>query len=258
MRVVLTAACLALLPTLVAAQTPSANREAWEAVAASGRLAEMRELMLWDAVRDSRDPAALEEYLRHYPDGTFARIAKLRIEGMIGPPAAEPAPTPSEGTAAASAIVKSPLPPLAGPDAGASQPALVVQRLPDGASFAAYDRAFAVLRAAEYDEAAALLRGFIDAYPADPLVANAQYWLGEISMVRGDYAQAAGRFGDALRTQPDGAKAADALFKLATALGRDGQGQEACGAFARLAREHPTAATRYGATLIAERRRLGC
>jgi tol-pal system protein YbgF len=271
MRVVLTAVLLALLPVLAGAQSMPNDPQAWLALASSGKLGEVRELMLWDSIRNERNPAAFEEYLRRYPDGTFARIAKLRLDAArpeamrldaasSGEAPAEHAAAPSEGTTAAGAITVYSLTPVAGPEAGGDRAAsaMVTSRLPDGASVEAYDRAFAVLRAAEYDRAAALLRGFVDGYPADPLVANAQYGLGEIYMVRGDYAHAAASFGDALRAQPDGAKSEDALFKLGSALARDGQGREACGAFERLGREHPLAAARLGVTLIAERRRLGC
>jgi tetratricopeptide (TPR) repeat protein len=275
MRVVWLATCLALLPAFAGAQNLPADPQAWLALASSGKLGEVRELMLWDSIRNERDPAAFEDYLRSYPDGTFARIAKLRVEALRGEPTLGRATPASEGTTAANAIVAYPLSPAVAPDAGGDRPggqradgqraddqraddqraggagaggdpAVATSRLPDGASVEAYDRAFGVLRAAEYDEAAAMLRGFVDSYPADPLVANAQYWLGEIYMVRGDYARAAASFGDVLRVQ------------LGTALARGGHERDACGAFARLGREHPAATARYGVTLIAERRRLGC
>jgi len=40
------------------------------------------EVLFWDSVKDSRDPRAYEEYLNQYPDGTFAGLARLRIETL--------------------------------------------------------------------------------------------------------------------------------------------------------------------------------
>ena len=47
------------------------------------------ELALWDSVKDSRNPAAFEEYLRQFPDGAFAGIARLRLAELSGQGAAE-------------------------------------------------------------------------------------------------------------------------------------------------------------------------
>jgi formylglycine-generating enzyme required for sulfatase activity len=53
--------------------------------------AEQVEQEYWDAIRDSRDKAAFEGYLKEYPDGRFAALARLKI-GSHGPaPAAVPA-----------------------------------------------------------------------------------------------------------------------------------------------------------------------
>jgi uncharacterized caspase-like protein len=38
-----------------------------------------KEAMFWDAVKDSTDAEALEDYIIQFPNGTFARIAKRRI-----------------------------------------------------------------------------------------------------------------------------------------------------------------------------------
>ncbi|MGE0095950.1 MAG: adenylate/guanylate cyclase domain-containing protein [Alphaproteobacteria bacterium] len=47
------------------------------------------ELALWDSIKDSDRPEDLESYLGQYPDGTFAAVARARLEG-------EPPPDPTE------------------------------------------------------------------------------------------------------------------------------------------------------------------
>lgn len=46
------------------------------------------ELLFWETIRNSTNPADFEEYLRQYPNGTFAGLARNRLKG---PPAAAPA-----------------------------------------------------------------------------------------------------------------------------------------------------------------------
>jgi adenylate cyclase len=53
------------------------------------------ELALWDSVKDS-SPAELESYLEQYPDGTFASLARTRLDTA----ALSPAPVTPEDAAA--------------------------------------------------------------------------------------------------------------------------------------------------------------
>src|SRR5436190_5122160 len=51
------------------------------------------ELALWDAIKDTKDPALFDDYLRKYPDGTFALVARTRLAELRGRPATD-IPTP--------------------------------------------------------------------------------------------------------------------------------------------------------------------
>lgn len=57
------------------------------------------ELAFWNSVATSQDPRDFEEYLRRHPQGTFAGLARNRLERLRTPPAtpapATPAPQPS-------------------------------------------------------------------------------------------------------------------------------------------------------------------
>ena len=48
------------------------------------------ELALWESVKDG-NPAELESYLEQYPDGTFASLARTRLDAAARSPA-DPAP----------------------------------------------------------------------------------------------------------------------------------------------------------------------
>ena len=50
------------------------------------------ELTFWESVKD-RSPAELESYLEQYPEGTFAPLARTRLEAAALSPADPPAPT---------------------------------------------------------------------------------------------------------------------------------------------------------------------
>src|SRR5689334_12132657 len=85
-----TAASAVLRPGSAAAQTSASAPAPISSATDAGVLAvparpyadrpgELLELMLWDTVRNERDPGAIEEYLRQYPNGHFATVAKLRL-----------------------------------------------------------------------------------------------------------------------------------------------------------------------------------
>jgi hypothetical protein len=56
------------------------------------------ELALWDSVKEG-SPAELESYLEQYPEGTFASLARTRLDAALSSPS--PAPTPEEVAAEA-------------------------------------------------------------------------------------------------------------------------------------------------------------
>lgn len=42
------------------------------------------EVTFWESVKDSKNPAELQAYLNTYPNGTFAALARLRIDALRG------------------------------------------------------------------------------------------------------------------------------------------------------------------------------
>lgn len=105
-----------------------------------------------------------------------------------------------------------------------------------------YDEAFSHVRDMKYDEAEVKFRQFLQDYPAHPLAANAQYWLGETYYVRGDYKLAAKSFAQGYQDFPKSAKAADSLFKLSLSLFKLDKKDDACLSLRQLQKEFQTAA----------------
>ncbi len=121
-----------------------------------------------------------------------------------------------------------------------------------------YNRAFGMVKQADYVNAEAALRAFIQTHPKDPLVASAQYWIGETLYARKQYPEAASAFADGYKRYPKGPKAPEELLKLGMALGHSNQKQNACVAFAELDHAFPTASPAVRKAAAEERRRLSC
>ena len=58
------------------------------------------ELALWDSVKDD-SPAELEILSKQYPEGTFASLARTRLDAAAISPTDPPAPTPADAAAEA-------------------------------------------------------------------------------------------------------------------------------------------------------------
>jgi hypothetical protein len=68
--------------------------------------ADPAEIVFWESIRNSTNRADFEEYLKQYPSGTFAGLARNRIQAMEQPPPPPappkpPAPPPPENKALA-------------------------------------------------------------------------------------------------------------------------------------------------------------
>ncbi len=50
-----------------------------------------RDALFWSSIKDSREPAAFQAYLRQFPDGTFADLARLRLSAVAAAASAAPA-----------------------------------------------------------------------------------------------------------------------------------------------------------------------
>lgn len=121
-----------------------------------------------------------------------------------------------------------------------------------------YDRAFALLRQANYEEAGKAFKSFVDKNPQDKLVGNAKYWYGETLYVRGQFDAAAVAFADTYQQDPKGSKAPDSLLKLAMSLAAIEKNQEACTTLLSLKSKFPNAPMLVRQRAEEERGKLKC
>jgi tol-pal system protein YbgF len=127
-----------------------------------------------------------------------------------------------------------------------------------GSAAEQYNHAFGLLKQADYPAAETALKAFVEQHPTDPMAGNAQYWLGETYYTRSRFLEAASAFAEGYKRYPKSAKAADNLLKLAMALGRANQKQNACLALAQLDHDFPKAGAAVTEHAAAEKKRLGC
>ncbi len=121
-----------------------------------------------------------------------------------------------------------------------------------------YETAYGHLLQQDYGAAEVVFDDFIKRFPSDPLVPNAQYWLGETYFVRGQFKQAAEAFLKGYKTYARSAKAPDSLLKLAMSLDRLGQRDAACSSYSELMSRFPNAPNHIRTRTQSERQRIGC
>ncbi len=105
----------------------------------------------------------------------------------------------------------------------------------------AFDAARSRLLDGDFDGAQLGFEAFVARFPDHGNSGEAYYWLGETFFVRDDFGSAADNYIASLRAQPDGAKAPDALIRLAASLRGLGRVDEACGTLNQFSRQFPNA-----------------
>jgi tol-pal system protein YbgF len=78
----------------------------------------------------------------------------------------------------------------------------------------AYQAAFDLLKAGQYDRAIAGFHGFLSTYPTSALADNAQYWLGEAYYVNKQFPESLAAFQRVVEKYPGSRKLPDALLKI--------------------------------------------
>lgn len=141
---------------------------------------------------------------------------------------------------------------------GSSRAAPGAELTPEISSDQVFGRARARLAEGDYGGAREGFANFVEAYPDDSLAGEAHYWLGETHFVDGSYADAADAFIASLRAAPQGAKAPDAMVRLASSLGALGRTTDACETLSRFARQYPNAGPEARSRASREALRAGC
>ena len=102
-----------------------------------------------------------------------------------------------------------------------------------------YDASFDLIKQREFDKAQQAFSAFLRKYPQSQYAGNAQYWLGEVSLVQGDLQAAGKAFALVSHTYPEHNKVPDSLYKLADVERRLGNADKARGILQQVVAQYP-------------------
>ena len=108
-----------------------------------------------------------------------------------------------------------------------------------GSDTAAYQAAFGLLKASQFDQAIAAFQQFLTTYPDSSLADNAQYWLGEAYYVNKAFPEALAAFQSVATKYPQSRKVPDALLKTGYCYYELKQWQEAHDTLAQVVASYP-------------------
>lgn len=102
-----------------------------------------------------------------------------------------------------------------------------------------YEAAFDLIKVKDFDKASQAFSAFLRKYPNSQYAGNAQYWLGEVNLAKGDLQGAGQAFAQVSQTYPSHAKVPDSLFKLADVEQRLGNSDKAKGILQQVIAQYP-------------------
>ena len=104
---------------------------------------------------------------------------------------------------------------------------------------ALYDRGYALYHQGRFVDAESTFQQFLQAHGGTELADNAQYWIGEARLARGDTKGALSAFREVARRFPDGNKVPDALLKAAETQASAGDAAGARETYREVIRKFP-------------------
>ncbi len=104
---------------------------------------------------------------------------------------------------------------------------------------AEYQRAFKLLKEAQYEQALAAFKKYLIDYPTSDYSDNAQYWLGETNYVMQEYDNAINEYQTLLSTYPDSQKVSHALLKIGYSYAELGNASDAEKTLSKVKTEYP-------------------
>ena len=102
-----------------------------------------------------------------------------------------------------------------------------------------YDAAFDLIKAKDFDKASQAFAAFLRKYPNSQYAGNAQYWLGEVNLAKGDLQGAGQAFAKVSQLYPKHAKVPDSLYKLADVERRLGHADRVKGILQQVVTQYP-------------------
>ena len=110
----------------------------------------------------------------------------------------------------------------------------------------------------DFSGAQTAFKQYLEFNPDAADAGEVNFWLGESYFVRGGYADAADAYISSMRKDPKGAKAPDAMVRLAATLGKLGNKSEACQTLATFPAQFPNASASTKEKARVEAARTGC
>jgi tol-pal system protein YbgF len=102
-----------------------------------------------------------------------------------------------------------------------------------------YEAAFDLIKAKDFDKASQAFGAFLRKYPNSTYAGNAQYWLGEVNLAKGDLQGAGQAFAKVSQLYPKHAKVPDSLYKLADVERRLGNTDKVKGILQQVVAQYP-------------------
>ncbi len=103
-----------------------------------------------------------------------------------------------------------------------------------------YDASFDLIKERDFEKAQQAFTAFLRKYPNSQYAGNAQYWLGEVSLVQGDLQAAGTAFALVADNYPEHNKIPDSLYKLADIERRLGRVERARGILQQVVAQYPS------------------
>jgi tol-pal system protein YbgF len=123
------------------------------------------------------------------------------------------------------------------------QPVIAVSRTNPADEQISYLAAYELVKNKRYDNAINAMQTFVQKYPKGGYTANAEYWLGELYLVKKDYPKAIEHFEVVLDQFPASSKSAASLLKSGYAYAATGNNQEARNRFQQIIKTYPDTPT---------------
>lgn len=102
-----------------------------------------------------------------------------------------------------------------------------------------YDAAFDLIKQKDFDKASQAFNAFLRKYPSSQYAGNAQYWLGEVNLAKGDLQGASQAFAQVSQKYPKHSKVPDSLYKLADVERRLGHTDKVKGILQQVVTQYP-------------------
>ncbi|MNF55444.1 tol-pal system protein YbgF [compost metagenome] len=175
-------------------------------VSAQGELFNQLQQMQEQLSRQQGVIEVLQNDIARMKQENLERYQELdRRIGTGGAPAVAPENSPAGGDNSATGA----------PAAPASQPAASNEPADPAKEKLYYDAAFDLIKAKDFDKASQAFNAFLRKYPNSQYAGNAQYWLGEVNLAKGDLQSAGQAFAKVSQLYPKHPKVPDSLYKLA-------------------------------------------